>query len=93
MVQHIARQAVGAIRAAVMARVSTAEQARGDKTSLEDQIAKGRAEVAKRGWVLHDTFTDVFRRSSPPTSRLTPLPRPVGCCSSSSAPSPSSSAP
>jgi DNA invertase Pin-like site-specific DNA recombinase len=64
MVQHNARQPVGAIRAAVMARVSTAEQARGDKTSLEDQIAKGRAEVAKRGWALHDTFTDVFTGAS-----------------------------
>jgi DNA invertase Pin-like site-specific DNA recombinase len=64
MFQQNAHQAVGAIHAAVMARVSTAEQARGDKTSLEDQIAKGKAEVAKRGWMVHDTYTDVFTGAS-----------------------------
>ncbi len=64
MPQQTTRQGGGTVHAMVMARVSTAEQARDDKTSLEDQIAKGTAEVAKRSWVLHDTATDVFTGAS-----------------------------
>jgi DNA invertase Pin-like site-specific DNA recombinase len=51
------------IRAAVMARVSTAEQAR-DKTSLPNQIQKGKEEIGKRGWTLHDVYKDVFTGAS-----------------------------
>ncbi len=63
MPQQTTRQAAAAIRAAVMARVSTAEQAR-DKTSLPDQIERGKAEVARRGWILHGIYTDVFTGAS-----------------------------
>jgi DNA invertase Pin-like site-specific DNA recombinase len=63
------------ISAAVMARVSTAEQAAEDKESLPDQIEKGKQLIAERGWNLYrppnadespypDAFTDVYSGTS-----------------------------
>jgi site-specific DNA recombinase len=63
MPQHATRQA-GPIHAAIMARVSTAEQATADKESLPDQIEKGKRLVAERGWTLQGVYTDVFTGTS-----------------------------
>ncbi len=40
-------------RAAILARVSTAEQGRDEKVSIPDQVAACRAEIARRQWVEH----------------------------------------
>jgi DNA invertase Pin-like site-specific DNA recombinase len=70
---HTARQPHDTINAIVMARVSTAEQARDDRVSLPDQLAKGRAEVTRRDWVLHDTATDVFTGTTSDRPELTKI--------------------
>jgi site-specific DNA recombinase len=49
----------GTKRAAILARVSTAEQAEGDKVSIPDQIEACRAEIERRQWVEHAVYPDV----------------------------------
>jgi DNA invertase Pin-like site-specific DNA recombinase len=46
-------------RAAILARVSTAEQYQDNKVSIPDQIEACRAEIRRRGWVEHDVYPDV----------------------------------
>jgi DNA invertase Pin-like site-specific DNA recombinase len=48
------------IRAAILARVSSAEQGLEGKVSIPDQVAACRAEIARRGWVEHDVYADVY---------------------------------
>jgi site-specific DNA recombinase len=48
------------IRAAILARVSSAEQGQEEKVSIPDQVAACRAEIARRGWVEHQVYADVY---------------------------------
>jgi DNA invertase Pin-like site-specific DNA recombinase len=58
------------LRAAIAARVSTVEQDREGKTSLDEQLDKARAEVSCRGWSLDAQHVFVDRVSGDRLSRF-----------------------
>lgn len=58
------------LRAALVARVSSIEQDAEGKTSITEQVAKARAEVARRGWTLDERHVFIDRVSGKLTSRF-----------------------
>jgi DNA invertase Pin-like site-specific DNA recombinase len=60
----------GAVRAAIAVRVSTVEQDREGKHSLDEQLDKCRAEIARRGWTLDERHVFVDRVSGDKRSRF-----------------------
>jgi site-specific DNA recombinase len=49
----------GMVRAAILARVSTAEQGTDEKVSIPDQVAACRREIERREWVEHAVYPDI----------------------------------
>jgi DNA invertase Pin-like site-specific DNA recombinase len=60
----------GALRAALVARVSSVEQDAEGKTSIAEQVARCRVEVERRGWELDQRHIYVDRVSGRLTSRF-----------------------
>lgn len=46
------------MRAGILARVSTPQQATDDKTSIPDQLRRGHADCARNGWTVADEYID-----------------------------------
>jgi DNA invertase Pin-like site-specific DNA recombinase len=63
-------QPPAALRAAIAARVSTVEQDREGKTSLDEQLDKARAEIERRGWTLDEQHIFVDRVSGDRLARF-----------------------
>jgi site-specific DNA recombinase len=59
-----------ALRAALVARVSSIEQDAEGKTSLDEQVARCRAEIERRGWTLDEAHVYIDRVSGKLTSRF-----------------------
>jgi DNA invertase Pin-like site-specific DNA recombinase len=58
------------LRAAIAARVSSIEQDAEGKTSIAEQVDKGRTEVERRGWTLDERHVYIDRVSGKLTSRF-----------------------
>src|SRR5215217_882094 len=59
-----------ALRAALVARVSSVEQDAEGKTSIAEQVARCRAEIERRGWTLDERHIYIDRVSGKLTSRF-----------------------
>jgi site-specific DNA recombinase len=53
-------ETAGVVRAVLYIRVSTDDQAADEKTSLEDQERRLRAEAERRGWRVVETYRDAY---------------------------------